>query len=199
MGILSDVNTTIKSSDMLMWYNEEYIPFILEHLDDVIEMEMASHSALTTATRYIAYIPAECISNDPDYCYDDYVNWLLNNNKILHICANDDKYRGMYCYSDEFLSESGLFAHKFNKYFWDSMNHMHANDNQPKNLNHMYADDNQSKNSNFLYSIPDISRADSSKKQFEPSRFVVKVDYSSSMQYSFPFVYDIETAGLNNF
>lgn len=186
MGILSDVNTTIKSSDMLMWYNDEYIPFILEHLDDVIEMEMASHRALTTNTRYIAYIPVECISNDPDYCYDEYVNWLLNNNKILHICTTDDKYRGMYCYSDEFLSESGLLAHKFNKYFWDSMNHMYANDNQ-------------SKNSNFLYSIPDISHADSSKKQFEPSRYVVKVDYSSSMQYSFPLVYDIETAGLNNF
>lgn len=111
MSILSDINTTINDTTMLLWYKEEYIPFVIDHIDDIVEVLPSGGFWY-----YMAYIPLDYHPNDISCTREICVEWLLNNDKIRCVETTDDTIAGKYCYSGNFLEDSGLIAHVFNTY-----------------------------------------------------------------------------------
>lgn len=163
MSILSDINTVINNADLLLWYKEEYIPFVIDHIDDIVETPQfpAGH------WYYMAYIPLDYHPNNASCTREMCIEWLLNNDKIRCIASTDDTIDGKYCYSGDFLQDSGLIAYMFNAYWLKTMSAVDAN----------------SKNSYWCVdSTPDPA-------SYNPHTWTMKVDYSSSMKPELAKVY----------
>lgn len=165
-SILTDINKTIDAADMHLWYNEEYIPFVMDHLDDIVEIP---HSIMSDdICYYMAYIPVDYHPKDASCTRETCIEWLLNNDKIRRIISTDDSINGKYCYSDHFLEDSGLIARVFNAYW----------------LKFMTAPDRRSKNMPYY--------VDSDSMPLEPvtpHRWTMKVDYSKDMKPELAKVY----------
>lgn len=115
MSILSDINKVIKDADMLLWYKEEYIPFVIDHIDDIVETPQSPSGVWSADVwYYIAYIPIDYHPNDVSCTREMCIEWLLNNDKIRRIVSTDDTIDGKYCYSGKFLEDSSLIARVFN-------------------------------------------------------------------------------------
>lgn len=164
MSILSDINTTINNTAMLLWYKEEYIPFVIDHIDDIVELPQS----LDSICYYMAYIPLDYHPNDVSCTRDTCIEWLLNNDKIQYIASTDDTIDGKYCYSNDFLEDSGLIARIFNAY-WIKL--MTAADRRSKNMPY-YVDSDSMKDP--------VSR---------PYTWTMKVDYSNNMKPELAKVY----------
>lgn len=163
MSILSDINTTINDTAMMLWYKEEYIPFVIDHIDDIVETPPGGGDWY-----YMAYIPLDYHPNDASYTRDICIEWLLNNDKIRRIVSTDDNIDVNYCYSSEFLEDSGLIAHIFNAYL----------------LKVMQTADNRSKN--MPYYVDSDSMTDPTSR---PYTWTMKVDYSNNMKPELARVY----------
>lgn len=156
MSVLSDINKTINSTDMLLWYKYEYISFVIDHIDDIAEISQSP----ATDWHYIAYIPSDYHPNGVSCTRETCIEWLLNNNKIQLIASIDDTIDGKYCYTYEFLEDSSLMAHIFNAY-WSKM---------------MQAADNCSKNTMWtIDSMPETT------VEHNPHTWTMKADYSKNM------------------
>ena len=167
MSILSDINKVINDTDMLLWYKEEYIPFVIDHIDDIVEFSQTSEYISEDIWYYMAYIPIDYQPNDASCTRDICIEWLLNNDKIRCIASTDDAIDGKYCYSGAFLEDSGLIAHIFNAYW---LKVMQTADNYPKNT--MYT----------INSMPDTFSNN-------PHTWTMKIDYSKSMKPELTKVY----------
>ena len=166
MSILSDINKVINDTDMLLWYKEEYIPFVIDHIDDIVETPQTP----ADVWYYIAYIPLDYHPNDISCTREKCIEWLLNNNKIRRIISSDDTIDGNYCYSGNFLEDSGLIARMFNAYWLKVM---------------QQAADNCSKNK--MWSINSMS--DVVDMEPVPHSWTMKVDYSKNMKPELAKVY----------
>ena len=164
MSILSDINKVINDTDMLLWYKEEYIPFVMDHLDDIVEIPQSIMS--DDICYYLAYIPTDYHSSDSSCTRETCIEWLLNNDKIRCIVSTDDTIDGKYCYSGAFLEDSRLISRIFNAY-WLKM--MSAADNRSKNMQ-WYVD-----------SVTDPAS--------RPYTWTMKVDYSNNMKPELTKVY----------
>lgn len=163
MSILSDINTTINDTAMLLWYKKEYIPFVIDHIDDIVELPQS----LDSICYYMAYIPLDYHPNDVSCTREKCIEWLLNNDKIQHIASADDTIDGKYCYSNDFLEDSSLITYIFNAYW----------------LKMMQAADNCSKNTMWsIDSMPDPF-------SHNPHTWTMKVDYSNNMKPELTKVY----------
>lgn len=158
MGILSDINKIINDTDMLIWYNEEYIPFVMNHIDDVVELPHRDNDGICY---YMAYIPLDYHPKDTSYTRETCIEWLLNNDKIRCIVSTDDTIDGKYCYSGDFLEDSGLISRIFNA-CWLKM--MSAADNRSKNM---------------MWYVDSDSITDPTSR---PYTWTMKVDYSNNMK-----------------
>ena len=165
-SILTDINKTIDDADMLLWYNEEYIPFVMDHLDDIVEIPYSLRG--DDICYYLAYIPNDYHPKDSSCTRETCIEWLLNNNKIQRIASVDDTIDGKYCYSGAFLEDSRLISRIFNVY-WLKM--MSAADNRSKNMQ-WYVDSD---------SVPDPAS--------RPYTWTMKVDYSNNMKPELTKVY----------
>lgn len=166
MSILSDINTTINDTAMLLWYKEEYIPFVIDHIDDIVELPQS----LDSICYYMAYIPLDYHPNDASCNREICIEWLLNNDKIRRIVSTDDTIDGKYCYSSDFLEDSGLIARIFNAYWLKVM---------------QQAADNCSKNKMWsINSMPDVVYMEP-----DPHYWTMKVDYSNNMKPELAKVY----------
>ena len=165
MSILSDINKTINDTCMLLWYKEEYIPFVIDHIDDIVEISQSPASDW----HYIAYIPLDYHPNDTFCTRETCIEWLLNNNKIQRIVSIDDTINGKYCYSCDFLEDSSLMLHFLNNYWMKKM--QQAADNRNCSKNTMWSID----------SMPDPTS--------RPYTRTMKVDYSKSMNSEFAKVF----------
>lgn len=166
MSILSDINRTINDTAMLLWYKEEYIPFVIDHINDIVETPPGCG-----VWNYMAYIPLNYHPNDASCNRETCIEWLLNNDKIRRIVSTDDTNDGKYCYSSDFLEDSGLIAYMFNAYWAKTMQDI---DNCAKNVNHIN------------YRLDDI---DTRHTKAEPFTWTVKVDYSKNMKPELAKVY----------
>lgn len=163
MSILSDINTTINDTAMLLWYKKEYIPFVIDHIDDIVELPQS----LDSICYYMAYIPLDYHPNDVSCTREKCIEWLLNNDKIQYIASADDTIDGKYCYSNDFLEDSNLITYIFNAYW----------------LKMMQAADNCSKNTMWsIDSMPDPF-------SHNPHTWTMKVDYSNNMKPELTKVY----------
>lgn len=163
-SILTDINKTIDAADMHLWYNEEYIPFVMDHLDDIVEIP---HSIMSDDIYYyMAYIPLDYHPKDSSCTRETCIEWLLNNDKIRCIVSTDDTIDGKYCYSGAFLEDSRLISRIFNAYW----------------LKIMSAADNRSKNMQwYVDSVTDPAS--------RPYTWTMKVDYSNNMKPELTKVY----------
>ncbi len=170
MSILSDINKIINDTDMLLWYNEEYIPFVMDHIDDVVELP---RHGIDGICYYMAYIPHDYQPKDASCTRETCIEWLLNNDKIRCIVSTDDNIDGKYCYSGAFLEDSRLVARMFNAYWTKLM---------------QQAADNRSKNQicNMPYYVGSDSMTDPTSR---PYTWTMKVDYSNSMKPELTKVY----------
>jgi len=164
MSILSDINKVINDTDMLLWYKDEYIPFVIDHIDDIVETPQSTDGIWY----YMAYIPIDYHPNDASCTREMCIEWLLNNDKIRRIVSTDDTIDGNYCYSGNFLEDSGLVARIFNAYWLKTMQ---AVDNRAKNIS---------------YRLDDI---DTRHTKTEPFTWTMKVDYSKNMKPELAKVY----------
>ena len=165
-SILTDINKTINDADMLLWYNEEYIPFVMDHLDDIVEIP---HSIMSDDIYYyLAYIPLDYHPKDASCTRETCIEWLLNNDKIRCIVSTDDTIDGKYCYSGDFLEDSRLISRIFNAYW----------------LKMMSAADNRSKNSQWYVDSDSVTDPAS-----RPYTWTMKVDYSNNMKPELSKVY----------
>lgn len=163
MSILSDINKVINNTDMLLWYKEEYIPFVIDHIDDIVETPQTP----ADVWYYIAYIPIDYHPNDTSCTRETCIEWLINNDKIRRIVSTDDTIDGKYCYSGNFLEDSNLIAHMFNAYW----------------LKIMQTTNNCSKNTMWsIDSMPDPASN-------SPHTWTMKVDYSKGMKPELAKVY----------
>lgn len=160
MSILSDINKTINDTGMLLWYNEEYIPFVMDHLDDIDEIPYSLRG--DDICYYLAYIPHDYHPKDSSCTRETCIEWLLNNDKIRCIVSTDDTIDGKYCYSGAFLEDSHLMTHIFNAY-WIKL--MQSADNCAKGVN--------------PYVLKDIDTRHTKSESFT---WTVKVDYSKNMK-----------------
>jgi hypothetical protein len=165
MSILSDINKTINDADMLLWYKEEYIPFVMDHLDDAVELPYRDGDGICY---YMAYIPLEYHPKDVSYTRETCIEWLLNNDKIRCIVSTDDTIDGKYCYSSALLDDSGLISRIFNAYW----------------LKMMSAADNRSKNMQCYVNSDSVTDPAS-----RPYTWTMKVDYSNNMKPELTKVY----------
>ena len=165
-SILTDINKTINDADMLLWYNEEYIPFVMDHLDDIVEIP---HSIMSDDIYYyMAYIPLDYHPKDSSCTRETCIEWLLNNDKIRCIVSTDDTIDGKYCYSGAFLEDSRLISRIFNAYW----------------LKMMLAANNRSKNMQWYVDSDSITDPAS-----RPYTWTMKVDYSNNMKSELSKVY----------
>ena len=164
-SILTDINKTIDAADMHLWYNEEYIPFVMDHIDDVVELP--SHS-IDGICYYMAYIPHDYQPKDSSCTRETCIEWLLNNDKIRCIVSTDDNIDGKYCYSGAFLEDSRLISHIFNAYW----------------LKMMSTADKCSKN--MPWYVDSDSMTDPTSR---PYTWTMKVDYSNNMKPELTKVY----------
>ena len=165
-SILTDINKTIDAADMHLWYNEEYIPFVMDHLDDIVEIP---HSIMSDDSYYnLAYIPLDYHTKDSSCTRETCIEWLLNNDKIRRIVSTDDTIDGKYCYSGAFLEDSRLISRIFNAYW----------------LKIMSAADNRSKNSQWYVDSDSVTDPTS-----RPYAWTMKVDYSNNMKSELSKVY----------
>lgn len=169
MSILSDINTTINDTTMLLWYKEEYIPFVIDHIDDIVEFSQPSDYRIDGICYYMAYIPIDYHPNDVSCTREICIEWLLNNDKIRRIVSTDDTIDGKYCYSGAFLEDTGLIARMFNAYWLKIM--QHAADNRSKNMPY--------------YVDSDVMTDPASR----PYTWTMKVDYSNNMKPELAKVY----------
>ena len=165
-SILTDINKTINDADMLLWYNEEYIPFVMDHLDDIVEIPYSLRS--DDICYYLAYIPLDYHPKDASCTRETCIEWLLNNDKIRCIVSTDDTIDGKYCYSGAFLEDSRLISRIFNAYW----------------LKIMSAADNRSKNMQWY--VDSDSMTDPASR---PYTWTMKVDYSNNMKPELTKVY----------
>lgn len=170
MSILSDINKIINDTDMLLWYNEEYIPFVMDHIDDVVELQCHDNYGICY---YMVYIPHDYQPKDASCTRETCIEWLLNNDKIRCIVSTDDTIDGKYCYSGAFLEDSRLVARMFNAYWTKLM---------------QQAADNRSKNQicNMPYYVGSDSMTDPTSR---PYTWTMKVDYSNNMKPELTKVY----------
>lgn len=168
MSILSDINKIINDTDMLLWYNEEYIPFVMDHLDDIVEIPYSLRG--DDICYYMAYIPFDYQPKDLSCTRETCIEWLLNNDKIRRIASTDDNIDGKYCYSGAFLEDSRLISRIFNAYWIKIM---------------QQAADNHSKNK--MWSINSMS--DVVDMEPDPHSWTMKVDYSNNMKPELAKVY----------
>ena len=161
MSILSDINKVINDTDMLLWYKEDYIPFVIDHIDDIVETTQSPGGICY----YMAYIPLDYHPNDASCTREMCIEWLLNNDKIRRIVSTDDAIDGKYCYSGNFLEDSGLIARMFNAYWFKTMSAVDANRNNYKNYYWT------------IDSIPDLV-----DMKPNPHSWTMKVNYSKSMK-----------------
>ena len=166
MSILSDINTVINDTDMLLWYKEEYIPFVIDHIDDVNHIGDLSDGLCY----YLAYIPLDYHPKDVSYTRETCIEWLLNNDKIRCIASTDDNIDGKYCYSGAFLEDSRLINRIFNAYW----------------LKMMSVNDRRSKNMPYYVDSDSITAPDSDSC---PHTWTMKVDYSKDMKTQLAKVY----------
>ena len=165
-SILTDINKTIDAADMHLWYNEEYIPFVMDHLDDIVEIP---HSIMSDDIYYyMAYIPLDYHPKDSSCTRETCIEWLLNNDKIRCIVSTDDTIDGKYCYSGAFLEDSRLISRIFNAYW----------------LKIMSAADNRSKNMQWYVDSDSVTDPAS-----RPYTWTMKVDYSNNMKPELTKVY----------
>ena len=165
-SILTDINKTINDADMLLWYNEEYIPFVMDHLDDIVEIP---HSIMSDdICYYLAYIPLDYHPKDSSCTRETCIEWLLNNDKIRCIASTHDTIDGKYCYSGAFLEDSRLISRIFNAYW----------------LKMMSAADNRSKNMQWYVDSDSVTDPAS-----RPYTWTMKVDYSNNMKPELTKVY----------
>ena len=165
-SILTDINKTINDADMLLWYNEEYFPFVMDHLDDIVEIP---HSIMSDdICFYLAYIPLDYHPKDSSCTRETCIEWLLNNDKIRCIVSTDDTIDGKYCYSGAFLEDSRLISRIFYAYWFKIMS---AADNRSKNMQ-WYVDSD--------------SMTDPASR---PYTWTMKVDYSNNMKSELSKVY----------
>lgn len=168
MSILSDINKVINDTDMLLWYKEDYIPFVIDHIDDIVETTQSPGGICY----YMAYIPLDYHPNDVSCTRETCIEWLLNNDKIQRVESIDDAIDGKYCYSGDFLKDSNLFTHIFNA-CW---------------LKTMYTVDANSKNyKNYYWTIDSMPNL--VDMELKPHSWTMKVDYSKNMNYEFAKVY----------
>ena len=168
MSILSDINKVINDTDMLLWYKEEYIPFVIDHIDDIVEIPQS----LDSTCYYMAYIPIDYHPSDTSCTRETCIEWLLNNNKIQRIASVDDTIDGKYCYSGDFLEDSNLFVCIFNAYWLKTLSAVDANS---KNCKNYYW---------TIDSMPNLVDT-----ELKPHSWTMKVDYSKSMKSEFAKVY----------
>ena len=172
MSILSDINKTINDTDMLLWYNEEYIPFVVDHIDDVVELQCHNKDCIYY---YMSYIPLDYHPKDLSCTRESCIEWLLNNDKIRCIVSTDDNIDGNYCYSGAFLEDSRLIRRIFNANWLKIMQQVAVTDNYPKNtMPHM------------PYYVDSDSMTDPTSR---PYTWTVKVDYSKDMKPELAKVY----------
>lgn len=165
-SILTDINKTINDADMLLWYNEEYIPFVMDHLDDIDEIPYSLRG--DDICYYLAYIPHDYHPKDSSCTRETCIEWLLNNDKIRCIVSTDDTIDGKYCYSGAFLEDSRLISRIFNAYW----------------LKIMSAADNRSKNMQWYVDSDSVTDPAS-----RPYAWTMKVDYSNNMKSELSKVY----------
>lgn len=111
MSILSDINKTINDTDLYLWYNEQYIPFVLDHIEDVINLtsQVYGDVNMNWVSIYSAYITDDCLPPYIDkFCC---IQWLLDNNKVSYDSHND-----LY-YTYDFLQDSSFLAVQFNYFY----------------------------------------------------------------------------------
>lgn len=113
MSILSAINKIINDTDMLLWYKEEYIQFVIDHIDDIIETSHLSEGVWY----YMVYIPLDYHPNNVSCTRETCIEWMLNNDKIRRVVYSDDIIDVKYCYSDDFLKDSDLIAHILDAYW----------------------------------------------------------------------------------
>lgn len=145
MSILSNINKTIDDADMNIWYKQEYIPFVLDHIEDVVNATSNSEGfKYAYWTAYAVYLPDVCFPKhiSKDAC----MHWLLDNNKITHDSDNDKMY-----YTDDFLKDSQFMVYHLNRFWTKTIAQV----------------DNNSKNSNVIYMMPEFCMGSESFKQFE--------------------------------
>lgn len=164
MSILSDINKVINDTDMLLWYKKDYIPFVIDHIDDIVETTQSPGGICY----YMAYIPLDYHPNDVSCTRETCIEWLLNNDKIQRVESTDDAIDGKYCYSGDFLEDSRLITRMFNSYW----------------LKMMSAADNCSKNT--MWYVDSDSMKDPVSR---PYTWTMKVDYSNNMKPELAKVY----------
>ena len=165
-SILTDINKTINDADMLLWYKEEYMPFVIDHIDDIVEIPYSLMS--DDIYYYLAYIPLDYHPKDASCTRETCIEWLLNNDKIRCIVSTDDTIDGKYCYSGAFLEDSRLISRIFNAYW----------------LKMMSAADNRSKNMQWYVDSDSVTDPAS-----RPYTWTMKVDYSNNMKSELSKVY----------
>ena len=170
-SILTDINKTIDAADMHLWYNEEYIPFVMDHIDDIVEIPYSLRG--DDISYYMAYIPLDYQPKDSSCTRETCIEWLLNNDKIRCIVSTDDNIDGKYCYSGAFLEDSRLISRIFNAYWMKLM---------------QQAADNRSKNQicNMPYYVDSKVMTDPTSR---PYTWTMKVDYSNNMKPELTKVY----------
>ena len=172
MSILSDINKTINDTDLYLWYNEQYIPFVLDHIEDVINLTSQVYGDVNTnwVSIYSAYITDDCLPLYSDK--SDCIQWLLDNNKVSY-----DSHCDLY-YTDDFLQESSFLAKQFHYFYEKALSSITPSPPEPElNPSHINWDW-------ALEAMPSYLN-----NQGEPRPFVLKCDYSKEMSCQvFPVV-----------
>ena len=165
MSILSDIDKTLNNTDLYLWYNEQYIPFVLDHIEDVINLTSQVYGNVNAywVNLYAAYIADDClpVHIDKSRC----IQWLLDNNKVLY-----DSKRDLY-YTDDFLQDSSFMAKQFNYFYEKALSSITPSPPEP-DLNPSHINWNWT-----LETMPNYLN-----NQGEPRPFVLKCDYSKEMQ-----------------